>query len=174
MSVEDVLAVAASQIGVPYQFAAEKPGVAFDCSGLSQYVYGAAGISLPRTAAQQQAATSRVANPLPGDLVFYGQPAHHVGIYVGAGKMIDAPDVGQKVRIDSVGTPTNYGRVAGAGALAAVPVAFLTGAGDAVTGWLSGARAVLLEGAAVALALALIGYGLYRAVGAHQPQGAQT
>lgn len=162
--IEDVLAAATSQIGVPYLFAHEQPGIAFDCSGLSQYAYGAAGVSLPRTAAQQQQATTRVSTPLPGDLVFYGSPAHHVGIYIGAGKMIDAPDVGKQVRIEGVGSPTNYGRVSGAGTLAAVPVAFLTGAGDAAAGWLSGARAVLLEGAAVALALALIGYGLYRAV----------
>jgi len=160
---EDLLAIASSQIGVVYQYGAEHPGVAFDCSGLTQYTYGAAGITLPRTAAQQQAATTRVTAPLPGDLVFYGSPAHHVGIYIGAGKMIDAPDVGQKVRVESVGTPTNYGRVSGAGTVAAVPVAFLTSAGDAAAGWLSGARSILLEGAAVGLGLALVGFGVYRA-----------
>jgi cell wall-associated NlpC family hydrolase len=75
----------------------------FDCSGLTLYAYAKVGISLPRTAAQQYAASEPVkpGKARPGDLVFYGDsPAsiHHVGIYIGGGWMIDAPRPGTKVR----------------------------------------------------------------------------
>lgn len=77
----------------------------FDCSGLALYAYAQAGIDLPRTAAQQYAASEHV-NPgqmRPGDLVFYGTSAaniHHVGIYVGNGYIINAPKPGTRVRYD--------------------------------------------------------------------------
>jgi cell wall-associated NlpC family hydrolase len=75
----------------------------FDCSGLTLYAYAKAGIALPRTAAQQYAASEPLKpNQIrPGDLVFYGDSAenlHHVGIYIGGGWMIDAPRPGTKVR----------------------------------------------------------------------------
>lgn len=75
----------------------------FDCSGLTLYAYAQAGIHLPRTAAQQYAASEPVkpGHVKPGDLVFYGASAasiHHVGIYVGGGWMIDAPRPGTQVR----------------------------------------------------------------------------
>lgn len=75
----------------------------FDCSGLTLYAYAKAGISLPRTAAQQYAASRPVKreNAEIGDLVFYGSSVtsiHHVGIYVGGGYMIDAPRPGTEVR----------------------------------------------------------------------------
>ncbi|MEU8473352.1 bifunctional lytic transglycosylase/C40 family peptidase [Streptomyces sp. NPDC029006] len=77
----------------------------FDCSGLTLYAYAKSGISLPRTAAQQYAASEPLTpqEARPGDLVFYGNSAtdiHHVGIYVGGGWMIDAPRPGTKVRFD--------------------------------------------------------------------------
>lgn len=81
----------------------------FDCSGLTAYAYAKAGISLPRTAAQQYAA-SKPLKPdqiRPGDLVFYGdspENLHHVGIYIGGGWMIDAPRPGTKVRYSPMGT----------------------------------------------------------------------
>ncbi|MEV7068545.1 bifunctional lytic transglycosylase/C40 family peptidase [Streptomyces collinus] len=75
----------------------------FDCSGLMLYAYAKAGINLPRTAAQQYAASKPVKRDQaqPGDLVFYGSSAtaiHHVGIYVGGGYMIDAPRPDTEVR----------------------------------------------------------------------------
>ncbi|WP_274919658.1 C40 family peptidase [Streptomyces sp. WZ-12] len=74
----------------------------FDCSGLTLYVYAKVGVTLPRTAAAQYAASKPIkSNPMPGDLVFYGSSAesiHHVGIYVGGGYMIDAPRPGTEVR----------------------------------------------------------------------------
>lgn len=53
----------------------------FDCSGFTQYVFGKVGISLPRTAEQQRQFVTPVSNPQPGDLVFFGAPACHLGIY---------------------------------------------------------------------------------------------
>lgn len=163
MSAGTIVGLAEAQIGKPYVFGDEGPND-FDCSGLVQYVYGLVGIKTPRIAADQQAWATPTSNPLPGDLVFYGAPAHHVGIYVGGGQMIDAPHTGAMVRLESVGTPTNYGRVPGSGALLAVPAAVLTGAADTVSNWLGGARSLVLEGSAVVLGLALIGYGVYRSV----------
>jgi len=97
---------AESQIGVPYQWGAEDPGHGFDCSGLTQWSYRQAGVSLPRTAEDQYEATTRV--PLgdmePGDLVFWGSggTATHVGIYVGNGDIVDAPSTGQDVQIQPI------------------------------------------------------------------------
>ncbi|MCX4665041.1 bifunctional lytic transglycosylase/C40 family peptidase [Streptomyces uncialis] len=83
--------------------------IGFDCSGLTLYAYAQAGISLPRTAAQQYAASEPVkpGDVRPGDLVFYGESAaaiHHVGIYVGGGWMIDAPRPGKNVRYSPMDT----------------------------------------------------------------------
>ncbi|WP_235585584.1 C40 family peptidase, partial [Serinicoccus chungangensis] len=66
-----VLGVAAGLVGTPYQWGGSTPA-GFDCSGFTSYVFAAVGISLPRTAAAQQAAATPVSNPQPGDLVFYG------------------------------------------------------------------------------------------------------
>ncbi|MBD3549996.1 NlpC/P60 family protein [Streptomyces sp. JV180] len=77
----------------------------FDCSGLVVYAFAKAGITLPRTAATQYAASDpvRPGEVRPGDLVFYGTTAeniHHVGIFVGNGWIINAPRPGSKVRYD--------------------------------------------------------------------------
>ncbi|OII61322.1 peptidase P60 [Streptomyces sp. CC53] len=87
----------------------------FDCSGLTLYAYAKAGIPLPRTAAQQYAASEPVkpGQQRPGDLVFYGTSAaniHHVGIYVGNGWILDAPRPGTEVRYSPMDTmPDLYG-----------------------------------------------------------------
>ncbi|MGW8357678.1 C40 family peptidase [Streptomyces wedmorensis] len=83
--------------------------VGFDCSGLTLYAYAKVGISLPRTAAQQYAASEPVkpGDVRAGDLVFYGATAstiHHVGIYVGGGWIINAPHPGAEVRYDPMDT----------------------------------------------------------------------
>ena len=105
--VQKVLAYAMAQLGVPYEWGGDGPahGQGFDCSGLVQAAYAAAGITLPRVATDQYHAGKILppGTPLqPGDLVFFGNPqfAHHVGIYVGNGKMIDAPNTGSVVRIE--------------------------------------------------------------------------
>ena len=97
---------AESQIGVPYQWGAESPGQGFDCSGLTQWSWRQAGVSIPRTADAQMQAVARV--PLsamePGDLVFWGSGgyAQHVGIYVGNGDVVHAPSSGQDVQIQPI------------------------------------------------------------------------
>ena len=84
---------ASGQLGVPYRFAAESPGVAFDCSGLTKYAWGEAGVYLPHQSASQYASTPHVPKDQvqPGDLIFYYSPIGHVGIYIGGGSMIHAP-----------------------------------------------------------------------------------
>ncbi|MFJ4276157.1 NlpC/P60 family protein [Streptomyces coelicoflavus] len=89
----------------------------FDCSGLTLYAYAKSGITLPRTAAAQYAASEPVkpGNVKPGDLVFYGSSAatiHHVGIYVGDGWMIDAPRPGTLVRYSPMDTMSDLFAVA--------------------------------------------------------------
>jgi cell wall-associated NlpC family hydrolase len=97
---------ALSQLGQPYVWGGNGAvDGGFDCSGLTTAAYAAAGITLPRTAQTQYQAVPAVSagQPLlPGDLVFYGTPGriHHVGIYLGDGQMIDAPDIGQTVRVE--------------------------------------------------------------------------
>lgn len=103
-----IVAIASRYIGVPYVFGGSSPA-GFDCSGLTQYVYAKAGISIPRTASAQARAMRHVSNPQPGDLVYFGSPAHHIGIYVGGGKMIAAPYPGQNVRLQPIwDTPSGY------------------------------------------------------------------
>jgi len=101
-----VVLLARTQIGRPYVWGGASPATSFDCSGLVQWAFGQLGARLPRTAQQQYDATRRVArNDLrPGDLVFFERtyPSHeritHVGIYVGNGRMINAPTTGDVIR----------------------------------------------------------------------------
>jgi cell wall-associated NlpC family hydrolase len=108
---------ALAQVGTPYIWGGESPGVGFDCSGLVQAAYKAAGITLPRVAQDQYDATTKLApsDPLePGDLVFFGHSVSdvsHVGIYVGDGEMVDAPHTGADVRVESF--PTKVGALWG-------------------------------------------------------------
>jgi cell wall-associated NlpC family hydrolase len=103
------VAFSAQQLGVPYRWGGTGTG-GYDCSGLVQAAYRAAGIAIPRTA-QDQFDAGPVLTPAtgvePGDLVFFGTSAAdvgHVGILVGDGEMIDAPDTGTVVRVQA--TPT--------------------------------------------------------------------
>jgi len=106
------VAWALAQVGTPYEWGGETPGVGFDCSGLVQAAYRAAGISLPRVAQDQYDAGPRLppGAPLqPGDLMFFGASVSavtHVGIYAGIqdGRpvMVDAPHTGADVRVEPV------------------------------------------------------------------------
>jgi cell wall-associated NlpC family hydrolase len=91
--------LAKQQQGIPYRYGGSTPR-GFDCSGLVYYVYGKLGLSLPRTAASQYDRTARVGRTelKPGDLVFfYGGNLMHVGIYVGDGWFLHAPETGKPV-----------------------------------------------------------------------------
>lgn len=165
-TVDDVIANAQMEIGKPYVWGDEGPNT-FDCSGLMQWIFGKVGITLPRTAAQQQAYLTKVASPQPGDLVFWGNPAYHVALYIGGGKIIAAPKPGSRVEVENLwGQPAGYGRAKGVSTVFTPVVGAVTGvakgAADTVTGWLGGARSIALEGAFVLAGVALLGLGVYR------------
>ncbi len=97
------VATARAQLGKPYEWGAAGPG-SFDCSGLTMYAWDAAGVALPHSSRAQFSSLPHVARSKiqPGDLLFYGNPIHHVGIYEGGGIMINAPETGENVRRDSI------------------------------------------------------------------------
>ncbi|WP_369224818.1 NlpC/P60 family protein [Streptomyces sp. R39] len=97
------IAFARAQIGKPYVWGATGLG-SYDCSGLSQAAWKAAGVSLPRTTYDQVNAGTTVplADAQPGDLVFFYDDVSHVGIYIGNGMMIHAPKPGAYVREESI------------------------------------------------------------------------
>ncbi len=96
-------------LGVPYRRGGSSFETGFDCSGFVRTLYQqTAGLLLPRSAAQQAAATEKIdrADLQPGDLVFFNtmrRAFSHVGIYIGEGKFIHAPKPGAKVRVDDMG-----------------------------------------------------------------------
>ena len=94
---------ALAQLGDPYVWGAAGPG-SFDCSGLTQYAYAAAGVSLPHSSRLQSTMGTPVsrADLQPGDLVFFYSPVSHVGMYVGSGKMVHASTFGSPVLVTSV------------------------------------------------------------------------
>jgi len=106
------VAFALEQQGVPYVYGGESPA-GYDCSGLVQAAYRAAGISLPRTAQEQYDAGPHLpagAQLQPGDLVFFGQSpsdVEHVGIVIAPGEMVDAPHTGTVVQVQTF--PTTVG-----------------------------------------------------------------
>jgi len=104
---------ALAQQGVPYQYAASSPGVAFDCSGLTAYAWGQAGVGLPHQSRAQFASTPRVAKEeaQAGDLLFFYSPISHVSIYLGNGTQVHAPNTGSFVNVAAV----NWGKVVGVG-----------------------------------------------------------
>jgi peptidoglycan DL-endopeptidase CwlO len=102
--------IAMKYIGVPYVWAGMSPS-GFDCSGLVLYVYAQLGVHLPHSSALQYRCGTPVSKGQlqPGDLVFFHNPIHHVGIYVGNGNMINAPYTGASVRIETAWRSSYYG-----------------------------------------------------------------
>ncbi|MEU9308917.1 NlpC/P60 family protein [Streptomyces sp. NPDC048256] len=100
---DKALAFARAQIGKPYVWGATGPD-SYDCSGLTQAVWKAAGVTLPRTTYDQVNAGTSVslADARPGDLIFFYDDVSHVGVYIGNGMMIHAPKPGAYVREESV------------------------------------------------------------------------
>jgi len=107
-AVDAALQFAFNQLGKPYKWGATGAGGFYDCSGLTLRAYQAGGVQLPRTSVTQWNAGPHIVDKSavqPGDLVFYAtdlsNPAtiHHVGLYIGAGNMINAPHTGAVIRI---------------------------------------------------------------------------
>jgi cell wall-associated NlpC family hydrolase len=94
------VAEAYNKLGSPYEWAAAGPD-RFDCSGLTMWAWARGGVSLPHSSQAQYDSLRHVAqsDTQPGDLVFFGSPIHHVGIYIGGGQMISAPHTGDVVKI---------------------------------------------------------------------------
>jgi cell wall-associated NlpC family hydrolase len=108
---------AMAQRGKPYVWAAAGPD-SFDCSGLVEYAYSAAGIGLPHSSLLQSQMGQYVPRDQlqPGDLVFFYSPVSHVGIYIGNGQMVNAPTAGDVVKvisIDAMGSYATARRIAG-------------------------------------------------------------
>ena len=103
------ISAARAQLGKPYAWGAGGPN-SFDCSGLTAWAWRAAGVSLPHNAAAQQGAGRSVSRGdlQPGDLVFFGSPAYHVGLYIGGGLMIHAPTTGDVVKITAISYLSDY------------------------------------------------------------------
>jgi cell wall-associated NlpC family hydrolase len=103
------LRYAYAQLGKPYRYGASGART-FDCSGLTMRAWAAAGVAISHNAAAQYYSTRHVArNALqPGDLVYFGRPIHHVGIYIGGGRFIEAPYTGAVIRISNLSARRDY------------------------------------------------------------------
>ncbi|MEP6855027.1 MAG: transglycosylase SLT domain-containing protein [Pedococcus sp.] len=103
-------------LGVPYLWGGTDPDKGLDCSGLLQRAYADVGVTLPRVAADQARAGTAVpdlAHARAGDLVAFGSPVDHIGMYLGDGKIVGAPRAGQDVKIQDVyRTPSAIRRIA--------------------------------------------------------------
>jgi murein DD-endopeptidase len=114
---ERIAASAIAQLGRPYRYGGNGPD-AFDCSGLVRFTHGVQGIVVPRTTGEQFAAARAVPTTqlMPGDLLFFRFDAtkvSHVGIYVGAGRFVHAPQTGRPVEtreLDDAGYRSNFVR----------------------------------------------------------------
>jgi cell wall-associated NlpC family hydrolase len=101
---------AAKMLGRPYHFGGSSPSSGFDCSGLVQYSFRQAGVSVPRATESQRSASRavRLSDLRRGDLIFFdqeGKKNSHVGIYLGGGRFVHAPSSGKEVRSDRLDAP---------------------------------------------------------------------
>ena len=112
---DQVVADARRYLGVPYVWGGTDPQQGLDCSGLVQRVYADLGVDLPRVAADQARQGTPVASlaqARPGDLLAFGDPVDHIGIYAGNGQMVVAPKTGDVVKVEAVyRTPTAIRRI---------------------------------------------------------------
>jgi peptidoglycan DL-endopeptidase CwlO len=112
--------LALGEVGVPYRWGGESPSTGFDCSGLVRWAYGQVGIDLPHSSYALYGEGRRVpgSNLVPGDILFF-EGLGHVGLYLGRGRMVHAPQTGRDVEVVRLSS-TNYGaRLIGARRVAA-------------------------------------------------------
>jgi cell wall-associated NlpC family hydrolase len=148
------VAAGAKYLGVPYLWGGTDPGKGLDCSGFVQRAYRDVGVELPRVSRDQAKAGQPVASldeARPGDLVAFGSPVDHIGIYVGDGRMIVAPHTGDVVKYqDITRTPTAIRRVAPAGGSAVAAAGTAATAARAATAAAAGAGAAASTGTVAA------------------------
>lgn len=116
---DKIIKLASAELGAPYIYGGDTPK-GFDCSGLVYYVFRHAGVAVPRTANQQLYASHPVNDQelQPGDLIFFeiaGNIQMHVGIYIGGGGFIHAPETGQPVSYANLENPYWKSRFVGGG-----------------------------------------------------------
>ncbi|WP_246185341.1 C40 family peptidase [Pandoraea morbifera] len=122
---EEITLEAMSLVGIPYRYGGNTPDSGFDCSGLVRYVVArAAGVNLPRTTADMSGVGTVLERDelASGDLIFFnttGRAHSHVGIYVGQGKFVHAPNSGGTVRLESLYIPYWARRIDGVRRVAA-------------------------------------------------------
>ncbi len=100
---------ALDEVGVPYRYGGESPATGFDCSGLVRWAYAQVGVDLPHSSYALYGQGRRVSgsNLEPGDILFF-EGLGHVGLYLGRGRMVHAPQTGRNVEIVRLSS-TNYG-----------------------------------------------------------------
>ena len=117
---ERAVKVALEAVGTPYRWGGESPSTGFDCSGLVRWAYGRVGVDLPHNSYALYGEGRRVPEPSmePGDILFF-EGLGHVGLYLGRGRMVHAPQSGRDVEVVRLAA-TNYGaRLIGARRVAA-------------------------------------------------------
>lgn len=117
---ERAVKFALQEVGVPYRWAGESPATGFDCSGLVRWAYGRVGIDVPHSSYALYDVGRRVSvsKMAPGDILFFSGLGH-VGLYVGKGRMVHAPETGRTVEVVRL-SATGYGsRLVGARRVAA-------------------------------------------------------
>ncbi len=105
---EAVIAAAAEHLGVPYLWGGTDPEKGFDCSGLIQNAFRAVGVEMPKWSRHQATMgveVESIDDALPGDVLAFGDPVNHVGLYVGDGQMLHAPQTGDVVKISDIDRP---------------------------------------------------------------------
>ena len=113
-SASGLVGAARKALGTPYVWGGSSIPPGLDCSGLVYWAAQQLGLGWPRlTAAGYQAGSVATSNPAPGDLIFWGSPAHHVAIYSGPGMMIEEPQPGGYAQEVPIRPPTGYGRYGG-------------------------------------------------------------
>jgi cell wall-associated NlpC family hydrolase len=118
---EAVAELAVALVGTPYRYGGATPQEGFDCSGLVHYAFARAGLAVPRTSQEQFRAARKISAraAAPGDLVFFQdqEKLSHVGIYLGEGRFVHAPESGRRVEIGALDAPYYQQHLVGVGRL---------------------------------------------------------